>query len=501
MRMAEELIVAGVSKRDITADVDRALVHDPLYARMLALGWGGALYAVVALDAVGIGWICDIPNDFLARLRKETALRCGMPEGHVLVCATHSHPSVPVHHCGPDELVARCAEGVAEAVGSMVPVVASSGRVMEDRLTVNRTLRLNDGRHWTIRHANPCPPDGLVEALGPLDGAVGALRLDRADGGGALAVLFNFACHPLWADAHGRISANYPGIACDVVERNMPGCMAIFLQGCASDVIDLGFKDFEAEREAFGRNMGNQLGLDALDAARGAAADMSMQDIGFCSETARLPRRLDIPEQLDSLDRDERALCARLRTCALNFRSFLPLYLKYSLNGSFPLGYPYKYLAEEKAGRSSLRDMDDINRANIAKYLENIGIMEELARIADRRETFKFHQELNAGREDVGAEICALRIADFVIVTSPTEMLTQVGLDIKGASPFRNTYVAAYCNGYLHYGAPGEYYGHGGYEVTECMLAPGWEKVHRDVAARLLARLHGELLSHSGGLR
>lgn len=489
MEFVKDQIYAGVSKQDITANIPAEFIHDHLFVRTVVFYFNSEKYIMMVLDAVGIGWISDIPNDFLKALRTDIEMRYGIPTEHILVAATHTHPSVVKHHCEPDELHARCMQSVECALASMVPVKAMSAETHEERFTMNRTLHLKNSMHWTVRHSNPCPPDDQMESLGPLDTSVGVLKLERLDGKGTLAIIFNFACHPLWAEPHNRVSANYPGVACQVVEDNLPGCTAIFFQGCAGDVIDRGFKNFEAERSAYIRDMGTQLGLDALAAARNAVADEAQQSISFATKTVRLPRRRDIQQKIDELDIKERELCAQLRSCPLNFRSFLPLYLKYSLNADAPLDYPYQYLAEKRAGSNALVDMNDINQGNIDKYLSNLRILDELTRIADRRETFKFHQNLNGDMNDVGAEIDALRIGNFAVVSSPTEMLTQVGLDIKAASPFRFTYIAGYCNGYLHYGAPADNYCKDGYEVTECMLGENWEKIHKDTSVEVLKQL------------
>lgn len=47
----------------------------------------------------------------------------------------------------------------------------------------------------------------------------------------------------------------------------------------------------------------------------------------------------------------------------------------------------------------------------------------------------------------------------------------------------------AYCNGYLHYDAPADDYTAAGYEVTECMLAPGWQRIYETVAVELLGKV------------
>ncbi len=67
--------------------------------------------------------------------------------------------------------------------------MSGTGRGHEDRIIINRTLRVKNGLAWTVRHSNPCPPDEDVESLGPIDPEIGLLRVDRLDGG-PLAVVY-----------------------------------------------------------------------------------------------------------------------------------------------------------------------------------------------------------------------------------------------------------------------------------------------------------------------
>ena len=85
---------------------------------------------------------------------------------------------------------------------------------------MNRTLRLKNGQCWTVRHTNPCPPDEEVAGVGPIDPEIGILRIDRMDGR-PLAVVYNFACHPLFGDPGGAVTANFPGVASQVIEENL----------------------------------------------------------------------------------------------------------------------------------------------------------------------------------------------------------------------------------------------------------------------------------------
>jgi hypothetical protein len=64
-----------------------------------------------------------------------------------------------------------------------------------------------------------------------------------------------------------------------------------------------------------------------------------------------------------------------------------------------------------------------------------------------------------------------------------------VGLDLKEFSPHEHTLVTPFSNGYIHYGAPADDYALGGYEVTECLLAPEWHEMYMDTAKDVLQRL------------
>ena len=488
--MSQQLY-AGAAKGIITAHVkSRSEVRDELFVRTLVVENSGKLVAILALDAVGIGWICDIPNDFLKNLRAMLKERFDIAPEHVLVSATHTHPSAAEQHLPPDELLEVCCNSVKEAMAKRTAVKVASGKGEEKRFTLNRTMTLTNGGHWSIRHSNPCPPDELMARLGPVDHSIGIVRFDRIDDGRTMAVLFNFACHPLWADAPNRISGNYPGVACRTIEECLPQATAIFLQGTAGDVIDRGFKNFEVDRSMYVENMGCMLGLSTVKALNTFEYDKNFNTLDFATQTVRLPRKHDFAERIAELDAEAESLLRKLRGCPLNLRSFVDLYIKYQLHGNNALDYPYIYMADKQYNTGNdLRAMDKVNHAILQRYMENVEIMEKLARIEDRRETFRFHCNLNGNMQDVGAEVNAVRFGDAVFVTSPTEMLTQVGLDIKSASPFANTFIAAYCNGYLHYGAPAEYYPMNGYEVTECMLDPAWRDIHVKAAINVLQSL------------
>ena len=63
------------------------------------------------------------------------------------------------------------------------------------------------------------------------------LRIDRMDGE-PLAVLVNYACHPVTFGADDlRFSADFPGVMCKVVEKALGDKpLAFFMQGAPGDI-------------------------------------------------------------------------------------------------------------------------------------------------------------------------------------------------------------------------------------------------------------------------
>ncbi|MGD9495509.1 MAG: hypothetical protein AB7Y46_04265 [Armatimonadota bacterium] len=478
---------AGVAKSDITISDESVPVHDPLYAKALVLDNGETQVAIIAMDVVAIGTIFDVSDEFLPELRARIEGELGIPGAHVLVNASHTHPPRKML-CPHAEQVERTLDAVRRAQEGMVEVRIGVGVGHEDRFVINRTLRLKDGKGWTIRQANPCPPDEEVAGLGPVDPEIGILRVDRAYGR-PLAVVYNYACHPLIGMPGGPVTANFPGFASELIEDCLgEGAMALFLQGAGGDITEVLYKAFWQPRDS--RPLGMMLGHSTIKALAGIESGDDTR-LKVVPRTIRLPRRTDIPERIAELEAEREGLLNSLAGMALNFRSFLPLYLQYSLNPEWPADYSYRYLQAEARGSNEITALDELNRHNIAKYLHNIRAMERIARIQSNIGTLRSHQAFNdaSGEDTIAAEVQGIRIGECVLITSPAEVLTRVGLRVKRASPHRYTFMAAFSNGYLHYGPPADEYPMGGYEVTECLLAPEWQEIYEQTAAEVLAQL------------
>ena len=479
----QQTLRAGVAKSDITAS--GVAVNDPLFAKALVLDDGKTQVVIIAMDVVALAMIGDVSDDFMPTLRGRIEEELDIPGDHVLVNASHTHPPGRML-CDGGELVARTFDAVRRAQQNLEPVTVGAGVGHEDRFMLNRTLRLKNGKGHTIRHANPCPRDDEVESLGPIDPDIGILRFDRADGR-PVAVIYNFACHPLLGVPGGALTANFPGFASEVIEDNLDGTMALFLQGAGGDVTEVLYKD--VTRASDSEPVGRMLGLSTLKALQDIHTDGA--DLSVARVELDLPRRTDIPERLAELEAERDALLAGLRGTSLSFRTFLPLYIKHALNPDFPSDYSYRYMHDEAVGSVERQAVDAENRGNVDKYLSNIDAMERLARIQDKMGTHRTHQAINdaSGEATIRTEVQGIRIGDCVLVTSPAEVCVQVGLNVKRDSPYEHTFMSAFSNGYVHYGAPAEDYAMGGYEVTECLLAPEWQEMFEEAAREVIARL------------
>jgi hypothetical protein len=473
---------AGVAKREITTEEKNVAVRDPLWAKALVLENGKTRAVLLTLDAVAIGGICDVSDEFLPALRERIERELKIPAAQVVVNASHTHPPGRIL-CADDELLRRCFDVVKAASENLNPVVVGVGKGFNDRLTMNRNLQLKNGKHWTIRHGHPGPPEDEVAGVGEIDPEIGVLRIDKTNGK-PLAIVYNFACHFLFGDPIGSVTANFSGIASDILEDTLgEGAMAFFVQGAAGDVIDVGFKDFSKPRDIV--PFGVALAGSTLEAYRKIKTrDASLS---FVSQTIELPRRTDSDERIALLKNEQRATLAALRGTTLDFEKFLPLYLREKLAPQNSFGA----LQAEKIGDDLPLQMNAFIREKLEKYLQSVRAMEKLARIEDEIATFERHKAINeeAGTKTASAEIAGLKIGDCIFITAPLEILTEVALNIKAASPYENTFIAAFTNGYMHYGPPAEDYDKGGYEVTECFLAPAWQEIYENTTQQILERL------------
>ena len=473
---------AGAAVVDVT-DREVGPVHGPLYVKALVLKFEATTAVMITVDAVAIGEIGPIPNDYLPRVRARLQSELGIQPANVLASASHCHGTVcaDVHE--------RTFQAVTAALQNVVPVKIGTGIGHEDRIMENRRLELKNGREADVRRAYSLPPDDQVAGVGPIDPQIGILRLDREDGR-TLAVVYNFACHPIQGAPSGGNTADITGFASQVIEDNLgPGTVAFFLQGCGGDINPILYKDVHHPHDA--EPLGNMLGLSTLQAVRNIPCREDAR-LTVLRETLTLPRG-DHSEHVVALEAEQMRLLESLKGTSLNFKAFLSQFVKYNVSGEFPSYDSHRYLHDRVLMRDGLDTLDGENRRDLNLYMDNILVMEELTRLQTNLALLQKHQasRVASGKGTIDVEVAGVRIGDFVLVTFPGELTVRIGLNIKQHSPHPLTFVAGCTNGYIYYAPTAEQLLNigGAQEDSDCILAPEWQKLYEDKVAEMLKEL------------
>ncbi len=291
-RSAEPVFKAGFAERDITPEIGseapggygkayHKTLHDPCKVRAAVFDDGKNRVALVGLDALGIH------RSTVLAARKAIATKTGIPEGSILLAASHSHSSGPIIGVMPGEfdnaskLVQKLAydqstaadpkylekvekaivEVVCRADESRIPARAGVGKGAERTVAFNRRFKMRDGR--TVTHPGQGNPD-IVEPAGPADPEVGVIGA-WDDKKHLLGCVVNFACHA--TTSPGGISANYICYLEKVIQGYYgKDAVVVFLNGASGDITQVDnqspYKNPDGERWA--QIVGGKVGAEAL---------------------------------------------------------------------------------------------------------------------------------------------------------------------------------------------------------------------------------------------
>lgn len=474
---------AGVAKVEIT-DLEAGPVNDPLFAKALVLQSGDSVLALITIDAVAIGEIGRIGDDFLPQVRQRLKAELEIPPSSVVINASHCHGVVRADVADLTVLAVR------EAWRRREPVKAGAGVGRENRISENRRLRMKDGSEVDMRRAYSLPADADVASVGPIDPEIGLLRVDRLDGK-PLAVLYNFACHPIMNPPHMGNSADFPGFASRLIEESLgEGAVAMFVQGCCGDINPVRYKTVLNPTSA--EPLGYMLGMSVLQAARKIETEPDAA-LNILSEVVSLPRGVDLEQRIAAIEAEQTQLVKSLRPTDINFKTFLPLLIQHGLSPDSPAFYAQGYLHDAQQARDDLTKLDAANRKSIEAYLQNIQAMERLTRLNVNLALLRKHLAQNkaAGSPTLEVEIIGLRVGEFSMICFTGEPTVEVGLRIKERAQRPLTFVAGYTNGYIYYLPTETQRRNTGYaqEDCDCLVAPEWREMFESRALKILSEL------------
>ncbi|OFX16085.1 MAG: hypothetical protein A2Z18_05325 [Armatimonadetes bacterium RBG_16_58_9] len=397
-------------------------IHDPLYARAVFISPDenpANGYVIVSVDA------CGLDDAAASVIRTAAEAGTGVPSGHIIVAATHTHSgpaTLGVFNDRESEYVAELSFTIVSAIKSAVsraePASAGCAHGREDTISHYRRLMTVDGR--VVMNWEPHSPD-LVVPLGRPDDQIGVLVVSRrADADDLMCLLFNHAGHPnVMSGENYLISADYPGMAASLIEEELR-CTAMFINGAQGSVDIDGLRDRDWDGVA---RVGGALAEAAIAVAREAVPSENARIRGLHTEYTLASRKMTSRE----------------------------------------LAWAERVLAGTRGSVQSMPDgMSDDYKASFYKKL----------------------QELES--TDVIVRQTCFAVDDTAFISFPGELFTEIGLRIKEESPFPQTCILGLANGYIGYVPTREAVSVGGYEVEARRVS---EEAEQIVVERSLALL------------
>jgi hypothetical protein len=212
-------------------------VHDSLYARTFAIGYGEDAAIFTIVDAVGLG------NQWTREIRMKAALATGVSAQRIVVAATHSHAA-------PDFM--GLWGGVSDGYRTKVidTIVASMQAAWDGReaadLSVSSSIGDNGNRRdWPFT-------DQTIELI----------QAHAHDDGALLGTMVAFAAHPVvLPESNKLLSRDYCGYAVDALEMSS-GAPVVWFNGILGDVsprVPAGeYADSFAAAQAYGELLATQ---------------------------------------------------------------------------------------------------------------------------------------------------------------------------------------------------------------------------------------------------
>ncbi|MBU0607272.1 MAG: hypothetical protein KKI08_05265 [Armatimonadetes bacterium] len=443
------LPMAGYGSRD---ELSRK-VTDPLLAQALVIQSGGVSCGLICTDLIGL------EADFVAELRERAAAASGLDPETIMVCCSHTHWGPVV--TGGRYLIAKLRDAVSPAYradlldkltgllvaagAARVPAVASWGAGFANDVSFNRRQVGPDFK--TDMHLVLDPePAALAsqvgndlalawrpgEHMGPrLSEPLEELQGKRVGPADAEVPLLRFD------KTDGTPLATLVNFACHAV------CGGDDFYGYSADWVG-------HAREAFEAVTGCPMAF--ADGCAGDQVPRWRQN----DSRQRVGKSVGAEAAKAYLGLDDRSVNAPLGITKADV--FLPL------NPSI--------IPVEEA------------QANLAAHPEpesNGAIWE--------REMLALASETQGMDQGFPAEVWAMRLGDFGLVTMPGEVLAEIGLQIKQRSPFPVTMVVSLANGCIGYLPTDNACREGGYEPSWCPVGPGTERILVDTAVALLEEL------------
>ena len=409
--------LSGYSTRRVSNDV-----LDPLEAIAVAFDDGTNRAVVISADIINLRAYFDL-------YREGIAAETGLDPQAVFIACTHTHTGPVVCKCIYGQrfnsfdnasvyalsLKDRLASAVKLALSDLAPAKLSIARGEAKNISFIRRYRMKDGSCRT----NPGVgnPD-IVAPIGVPDEQVQLVRVDRS-GKKSIAIV-NFQCHP---DTIGgcKISADWPRVVRETVERVLDDVKCIFINGPQGDsnhiCTDISKKAIVARKKSVYKHMGRVIGGEVIG-LWDICEPVDAGKVGFGIAIASVKTNRGTPEQVEKA------------------RTIMDLV---------------------RAGRSN-----EVPGKGM-QHTTNVAEARRIEHLADGPDYYEF-------------PLSAVTIGNVLAFTGfPGEPFTAYGLKIKEKSPFTMTIPACVVNGNFGYLPSAEAFKETGYETQGSFFTEGLE--------------------------
>ncbi|NND32323.1 MAG: hypothetical protein HKN76_06990 [Saprospiraceae bacterium] len=396
-------------------------IHDELHAKALVLDDGVTQIAFVIVDNVGV------KREVFDEAKRLVEANTGLPAGHVLMAATHTHSATSAEGTGMKRrgwqgevaldgyqvfLAQRMADAVQVALGNLEPARIAWGGVEVPQHVFNRRWIMKNpvmSPMGKLDKARMNPGVGnpeLIEPAGPTDPEVSFIAVESIDGR-PIAILGNYSLHYVGGVPIGHISADYFGVFGDRIQellkadRQGPPFVGILTNGTSGDVNNINFRGPREDNLPYAK-----INIVANDVAKAVFAEYQN----------------------------------------LNFQNWVPL-------GA----------AESKLMLKVRRASPDL-LANMARVEARADDAEPIFHSLEKTYAKRIKQLESEWPDEIEIILQTFRLGDLGIAAIPFETFTETGLEIKKKSPFSDSFTIELANGSYGYLPTPEQHELGGYE-------------------------------------
>jgi neutral ceramidase len=406
----------GYSINGNMQDAKAKHIHDDTHAKAIVMDDGTSKLAIVVSD------LCMAYKETLDNAKKKAHAHTGIPVDHMMMSATHTHSggtACSVFQSDPDAaylefLSDRIADALIRAHNNLVPAEIGWGKGHEASQVHNRRWYLKDGSTNTnpfggvdkVRMNPGIKNPDLKEPAGPIDPEVSVVALKSLTGD-PIAVLANYSLHYVGGTGPGEVSADYFGMfgkrMKELVGEGDPHrpFVGIMSNGTSGDINNIDWKSGSWKPS-------------------GAYAQMQRVANILAAEAYQVVSGMQYKSWVELASaQKEISLAVRKPTAQELTRA--------------------KDILAKHAGETVLTNREAI-------YARESVLMD------------KFPNQ-------VPLIIQAFRIGDLAISAIPCEVFAEIGLEIKGKSPFESNFTISLANGYNGYLPTPKHHALGGYET------------------------------------